>query len=273
MNDDQIRVFEKAAINLALRAGDIMQSACGQNITIETKMNYTDLVTETDKQVEKMLFDELEKQFPNHKFIGEETTSGKIQLTDDPTWIIDPIDGTLNFVHTFPYCCVSIGLLVNKEMTLGIIYSPFLNKMYTARKGKGAYCNGKPISTRPCSSIKSSLIISEYGSQRFGPNREGYLKNSETFISECSGIRALGSAALNLAAVAEGFADAYFEFGIHCWDVAAGALIVREAGGTVVDTTGGPFNLMSRRILATGCTNIAQECSKRLVAHLEFEED
>lgn len=273
MDDEQVCIFEKAGIDLAFRAGYIMQLASGRNVEIGTKLNYTDLVTETDKQVEKLIFDELSKQFPNHKFVGEETTNGKIELTNDPTWIVDPIDGTMNFVHTFPYCCVSIGLLINKEMTLGIVYSPFLNRLYTARKGKGAYCNGKPIKTRPCPSIRSSLLISEYGSQRFGPYREGYIKNIETFINNCSGIRALGSAALNLAAVAEGSADAYFEFGIHCWDMAAGALIVMEAGGTVVDTTGGPFKLMSRRILATGCQNLAQEYSKNLVAQLEFEED
>lgn len=113
----------------------------------ETKSGEIDLVTETDQQIEKLLIDSLSKQFPDHKFIGEESVAegSQCSLTNCPTWIIDPIDGTMNFVHSFPHSCISIALFVNQKPSIGIIYNPVLNQLFTARKGKGAFLNGERI--------------------------------------------------------------------------------------------------------------------------------
>ena len=273
MNPDQLRECEKIAIELAKRAGLMMMETSGRNTNIETKLSPVDLVTETDKAVEKLVFDELKKKFPDHRFIGEESFTGKVNLTDCPTWIIDPIDGTMNFVHTFPFCCISIGLTVGKEVIFGLIYSPFLNKLYTAKKGQGAYCNGEPIHVRACDSFKSALLINELGSNRTDEHQKIYFGNLAAIGWQCQGVRSLGSAALNACMLANGYVDAYFEYGLHCWDLAAGSIIIQEAGGTVLDPEGGPFNLMSRRILAASNEKVAREISGLIVGHSSYEHD
>lgn len=127
-----------------------------------------DFVTETDKQVEKLLMDGLGKQFPDHKFIGEETASAGVQstLTSTPTWIIDPVDGTLNFVHGFPHSCISIGLFINCQPTIGIIYNPVLEQLFTAKKGHGAYYNGKRIHVSGQTDLTKAIVMMENGTSR-----------------------------------------------------------------------------------------------------------
>jgi myo-inositol-1(or 4)-monophosphatase len=276
MSVESLIEWERVGIELALEAGKMMMAASGRNTNVDEKDSFADLVTETDKAVEKFLFGEINRRFPSHKTIGEESASDgshKVNWTNDPTWIIDPIDGTMNFVHTFPFTCVSIGVTVDKSVVLGIVYSPFLNKLYTAKKGFGAFCNGRPIKVRPCNSFREALLIAELGGSREQIRKDAFMRNLESIAWTSHSIRALGSAALNTCYIAEGFADGYFEFGLHCWDMAGCSIILTEAGGTVIDTKGGPIDLMSRRFIAAGCEKIARELSTTLPVHLELERD
>jgi myo-inositol-1(or 4)-monophosphatase len=273
MDEKELLKCEQMAISLAIECGKMMTNSSVDNKDFKEKESFADLVTETDKAVERFLFSELKRHFPNYRFIGEETSS-KVGLTSDPTWIIDPIDGTMNFVHTFPFVCVSIGLTVNKIPILGIVYSPFLDKLYTARKGFGAYCNGKPIKVRNnCNSLNDALLFCEFGSQRDEEKRNAVYRNLEAIGWMCHGIRCLGSAALNLCSIAEGFADGYWEFGLHVWDMAAAVVILSESGGIAIDTKGGPLDILSRRIIGACSEKIAKELSAALPIHLDLERD
>ena len=135
-----LREYLDVAIDLSKTAGLMMTQASGRNTKVEQKSSFADLVTETDKAIEDYVFTELRKRYPTHRFIGEESTTEKVQWEDVPTWIIDPIDGTMNFYHQFDFCCISIGLTINKEVVLGVVYSPFIDKLYTAIKGKRNLC-------------------------------------------------------------------------------------------------------------------------------------
>lgn len=148
------------------------------------------MVTAYDREVEEILIKKLKKQYPSHKFIGEEESSAKhrvSELTNDPTWIIDPIDGTANFVRQFPLSCVSIGLTINKEIVLGIIYNPFLKELYTAIKGQGAYLNGKQIWTSKQTNIEKSVFNYELSLARSENYRDLYLYRLTHLISVVQG--------------------------------------------------------------------------------------
>jgi len=223
------------------------------------------LVTETDTEVENLLISVLSKEFPNHKFIAEESqSSGKrTELTDDPTWIIDPIDGTMNFVHSFPHACVSIALLIKKTTEIGIIYNPVLQQLFTARKGQGAFYNGNQIWVSGQKDIRKSLLVAEctiHGDEKLAVT----IDNLEKIFKVAHGFRSLGSSALDMAMVALGAADASYDYGVHAWDMAAADLIVREAGGVVIDPAGGPLDIMSRRVLVASSPELAQEYAKLL---------
>ena len=209
----------------------------------ETKdSNPTDLVTEVDKSVEKFLFSSLKSLFPSFDLIGEETVSAseskKVDLKDIPTWVIDPVDGTTNFVHGFPFVCICVGLCVNKKPVLGVVYSPILDEFYWGIEGKGSYMNDRKlplIKNTPIKSIQKSLFITEYGYFLGKEKLDIKVGNAKSMLSiPVHGIRSLGSCALDMCQVARGGADFYFEIGIHTWDVAAATLIIRESGGAVV---------------------------------------
>lgn len=258
------------AVKLAHEAGKVIRQAIDREKSIEIKASNVDLVTETDKKVEELLRDGFISQFPNHCFIGEETPG--CELTDAPTWIIDPVDGTMNFVHRFPYNAVSIGFAVNKEIVLGVVYNPILDRMYTGVKGKGAYCNGKKLKASDVQELSQALVITEFGSDRSAENVEQLFSNIRHVVDKAHGVRMMGSAALNMCAVAAGEADAYFEYTIHCWDMAAGKVIAEEAGATVIDPEGGDLDILSRRVLCTSSANLAKTLSKEL-KHLQFPRD
>jgi len=233
-----------------------------------------DLVTETDQAVEKLLIQRVKENFPTHKYIGEESVAAgeKCSLTDDPTWIIDPVDGTMNFVHSFPHSCISLAVLYNKVAQIGIIYNPVLEQMYSARLGQGALLNGKPIHVSGQTDLNKSLLIVETGTNRDPVKLDCVLKNFTSLATKAHGLRAMGSAALNMASVASGGCDSYFEFGIHVWDIAAGDLLVREAGGVCIDTEGGPLDLMSRRMICASSQELASEIIP-LLTQMRLERD
>ncbi|KAM9308334.1 inositol monophosphatase 2 [Gastrophryne carolinensis] len=255
------------AAQLAQRAGQVVRKALTEEKQVSTKTSVVDLVTETDRLVEELIISALREKYPTHKFIGEESTSvgSKCVLSDCPTWIIDPIDGTCNFVHRFPTVAVSIGFAVNQELEFGVIYHCTEDKLYTGRKGRGAFCNQERLHVTKETGIRNSLILTEIGPKRDPGTLKLFLGNMEKFLKyQAHGIRVIGSATLALCHVASGAADGYYQFGLHCWDLAAATVIIREAGGVVIDTTGGPLDLMSCRVVAAGTMELAQNIAQEL---------
>jgi myo-inositol-1(or 4)-monophosphatase len=239
-------ILEKTK-SLVLKAGEKVKEAFESreiiNSSIEAKdSNPTDLVTAVDKNVENFLFENLKKLFPSFSLVGEETVSSseskKVNLTDNPTWVVDPVDGTTNFVHGFPFVCISVGLVVKKEPVLGIVYNPVLNEMYHGIKGKGSYMNDKKlplIKNTPLKSLQKSLFITEFGYFLGQEKLDIKVENAKNMLCiPAHGVRSMGSCALDMCQVARGGADFYFEIGIHTWDLAAATVIVRESGGAVV---------------------------------------
>ncbi|KAM3593682.1 uncharacterized protein V6R79_019121 [Siganus canaliculatus] len=259
------------AVQVARKAGEEIRKAGEMEIKPQTKSSTVDLVTQTDERVEKIIIGDLKKKFPEHCFIGEESVA-KGQpciLTDKPTWIIDPVDGTTNFVHGFPFVAVSIAFAVNKELEFGVVYSCLEDKMYKARKGKGAFCNDESIKVSDVKDIKKSIIISEHGTDRSKEKVTKIFSTMQKILCiPVHGLRGSGTAATNMCLVATGAVEAFFEIGIHCWDIAAGAVIVTEAGGMLMDVDGKPFDLMSRRMISANNEIIA----KRIIKEIEVFE-
>lgn len=254
-------------VEVTKQAGKMIREALQKDITIMQKSSPVDLVTETDQKVEQLIISSIKEKYPTHSFIGEESVAAGATsvLTDNPTWIIDPIDGTTNFVHRFPFVSVSIGFTVNKEIEFGIVYSCIEDKLYTARKGKGAFCNGLPIKVSRQNDISQSMVLTEMGFKKNPEVFKTMMDNMKKILSiPVHGIRSPGSAAVNMCLVACGSADAYYHMGIHCWDMAGGAAVVTEAGGVIMDISGGPFDLMSRRLIVASSRAIAERIVKEI---------
>ncbi|XP_077411075.1 inositol monophosphatase 1-like [Vanacampus margaritifer] len=254
-------------VEVAKQAGKVIREALQGDIAVMHKSSQVDLVTETDQRVEHLIISSIKAKFPTHSFIGEESVAAGAPsvLTDNPTWIIDPIDGTTNFVHRFPFVSVSIGFTVKKQIEFGVVYSCIEDKMYTARKGKGAFCNGVPIKVSGQEDLSRCLVLTELGFKKDPQRFDTMMANLRSILTiPVHGIRSPGSAAINMCLVASGSADAYYHQGIHCWDMAGGAAVLTEAGGVIVDISGGPFDLMSRRLIAASSGAVA----RRLSGHL-----
>ncbi|XP_022604478.1 inositol monophosphatase 1-like [Seriola dumerili] len=254
-------------LEVTKKAGEMIREALQKDIAVMQKSSPVDLVTETDQKVEQLIISSIKEKYPTHSFIGEESVAAGAPsvLTDDPTWIIDPIDGTTNFVHRFPFVSISIGFTVKKEIEFGIVYSCIEDKMYTARKGKGAFCNGVPIKVSGQEDISQSLVLTEMGFKKDPEIFKTMLANIKAILTiPVHGIRSPGSAAVNMCLVACGSADAYYHMGIHCWDMAGGAAVVTEAGGVIMDISGGAFDLMSRRLIVASSRAIAERIAKEI---------
>ena len=207
-----------------------------------------DIVTEADLEAEKIIINTIKEHFPEDQFLAEET-SGEHQLTDERTWIIDPIDGTTNFAHGFPVYCVSIALYINKTAQTGVIIEVNSDREFTAEKDKGAQLNGEPIHVSPDHNPNHALITTGF------PYRnmvllEDYIELLKMLLQKVQGMRRPGSAAYDLCLVASGMCEGFYEYGLSPWDVAAGSLIVQEAGGQVTDWRGGTDWLFGKRIIA-----------------------
>ncbi|KAK6932831.1 Inositol monophosphatase-like, partial [Dillenia turbinata] len=230
---DTLSRFLDSAVDAAKRAGEIIRKGFYQTKHVEHK-GQIDLVTETDKACEDLIFNELKKKYPDHKFIGEETTAanGTSKLTDDPTWIVDPLDGTTNFVHGFPFVCVSIGLTIGKVPTVGVVYSPIMDELFTGVRGKGAFLNGNPIKDE----LVKSLLATDAGTKRDKATVDKITNRINSLLYKVRSIRMGGSCALNLCRIACGRLDLFYELGYGGpWNVAGGVVIVEEAGGVVYD--------------------------------------
>jgi len=261
------------SLDLVKQCGEVIKAAFHSEKKISEKSAPNDLVTETDQNVEKMLISGLREKYPQTRFIGEESVAAgdKCTLTDEQTWIIDPIDGTTNFVSSNPQICTILAFMVEKEVQFGIVYNPILDQLWTAKKGHGAEYNGKKIHVSSCTNLGSALLIQEMGAST--PQKsEMVLKNLETFIPKVRALRAYGSAGINLAYLAMGSVDAYFEFGFHIWDYAGPLLIVTEAGGVAVDTTGGQVDYLARRMCAASSTDLLQQILPHITS-IQMERD
>lgn len=252
-----------------------MAARNSQRKTVTIKSHPTDFVTETDQQVEKLLIDGIRSKYPDHQFIGEEETSEgkKVVLTEAPTWIIDPIDGTMNFVHSFPHSAISIALLVNKETEIGIVYNPVLGQKFTAQRGKGAYLNGELIHVSQERDLTKALVMVEFGTNRESDKVKINMENLAKLVRKVHGLRCLGGAVLNICMVALGAAECAFDFGAHAWDYAASEFIVREAGGVTIDPSGGKFDIMSRRLLVANSVEMANQLKVELVQYYPSPRD
>ena len=259
-------VYYEFAIKLTHDAAQILKTAINGMKKVDEKLGDWDLVTEYDRKIEDIIIGNLKSKFPNHRFIGEESTGKELpELTDDPTWIIDPIDGTTNFVHGFPHTCVVIGLAIKKEMVIGIVYNPVLEQLFTARKGRGAFLNEKPIKVSTVQELSKALVCLEGGFIKVDELREKTLERLRTIVQKVQGIRTLGVAALSLCYVAMGIVEAYYIEGpgISTWDIAAASLIISEAGGVVVDrVTGEKIDIMKPRAIGACNEQIAKEMVK-----------
>lgn len=196
------------------------------------------LVTKADVASQRVILDLIKKNFPQHDFLAEE--GGLKNTRAEYTWVVDPIDGTTNFAHTFPQCSVSVALFKKNEPVLGGVYNPVTKEMFLAQKGKGATLNGKKIHVSKTAELQNALLITgfPYNREKIMPQ---LLKTFQAFMFNSHDIRRLGSAALDLCWLAAGRADGYWEQNLNPWDVSAGILILREAGGKVTDYAGKPF--------------------------------
>ncbi|OIW00085.1 hypothetical protein TanjilG_26422 [Lupinus angustifolius] len=252
-DNDSLSQFLASAIDAAHNAGEIIRKGFYSTKHVEHK-GQVDLVTETDKACEDLIFNHLRQIYPTHKFIGEETTAafGTTELTDEPTWIVDPLDGTTNFVHGFPFVCVSIGLTIGKVPTVGVVYNPIINELFTGIRGKGAFLNGNSIKVSSKSDLISSLLVTEAGTKRDQLSVDACTKRINNLLLKVRSLRMTGSCALNLCGIACGRLDVMFELGFGGpWDVAGGAVIVREAGGVIFDPFGADFDITSQRVAAS----------------------
>ncbi len=244
-------IVEKNVINLCREVGDFIDREGSQfdRSRIEQKAGFNNLVSYVDKESEKKLVTELSKILPGSGFIAEEGTA--IEGTNDYRWIVDPLDGTTNFTHGMPLFAISIGLALNEKMVLGIIYEVNRKEMFHTVKGGKAYCNGKEIRVSPITSLQESLLATGFPYYEFD-KLEAYLKIIRSFLRQSHGVRRLGSAATDLAYVACGRFEGFFEYDLNSWDVAAGTFLVQQAGGVVTDFSGGS-NFLFGRELCAGC--------------------
>eukprot|EP01080_Neovahlkampfia_damariscottae_P010704 gene10704-3326_t len=262
---DLVKVKDVALEAAAIASKEIQENFYKRK-KVEDKEGIANLVTETDTKCEVLIIECLKKSFPDFKIIGEETSSST-ELTDEPTWCIDPIDGTTNFIHSYPMIAISIGLLVNKKSTVGVCVNPILNSTYWAIKGKGAYKNDVKINVSKNVEVKDALFSANFPSGLQRTKEFTKLMNSrfeKLMDLKVHGIRMGGAAVMNLVGVAEGSLDCYFETGIQAWDMSAGIIIVEEAGGLACDTSGKPYDVLSHNIVVSNCSNIQKEIIKIL---------
>ena len=238
------------AIKAARAAGALINRAAldVESVRVAQKQ-VNDFVTEVDKASEQAIIDTLLNAYPQHSILAEESGSEHGSRNSDYVWIIDPLDGTTNFIHGFPFYCVSIALAYKGKIEHAVVYDPSRNDLFTATKGRGAYLNERRIRVSKRTQLKDCLISTGFPFRR-GDNFKQYMLLLGDVMQRTAAVRRPGAAALDLAYVAAGFADGFFESGLSIWDVAAGSLLVTEAGGLVGNFTGEADFLEQKECLA-----------------------
>jgi myo-inositol-1(or 4)-monophosphatase len=237
--------YLEAAEGIAREAGALLAHYFERRVVAELKSKY-DLVTEADRASEALVVERLLARFPSHAIVAEE--GGGVENSSAYRWYVDPLDGTSNFAHGFPIFNVTLGLEKNGEMLAGVVFDPVRGEMFTAARGEGAYLNGRRLKVSAVNHLAGSLLSTGF------PNRKRSGSYNIHFYYQLAmathGVRRTGSAAIDLAYVACGRLDGFWEFGLQPWDMAAGRLLVAEAGGRFTDMTGAPHNLRSPHLMA-----------------------
>ncbi len=240
--------MKKTLFLAAEEAGKILLENFNKDFIIESKDSISNLVTEIDKKSESKIIDIIKNNFPDDSILSEEI--GSIDATSNCKWIIDPIDGTINYAHGIPLSCISIGIEKSGEIIMGLVYNPMSGEKFFAEKGKGAYLNENKISVTKENNLRKALLVTgfPYDSSR-NPNKP--VDVFGRFVMLDIPIRRLGSAALDLCWTACGRFDGFWEYNLNAWDTAAGFLILKEAGGLVTDFLGKEYSVYNKEILAT----------------------
>ena len=241
--------YLEAAIEIAREAGQILREEFTRPAQISYKGDEVDLVTQADKRSESAIVARITEFFPDHAIAAEEGTGHESASASEFRWHVDPLDGTTNFAHGYPCFCVSIALARRNDLLAAVIYNPLNEELFAAARGEGATLNGKKIQASRIATLSKSLLCTGFPvhNRKGSPNLQYY----GDFTMRSHGVRRDGSAALDLASVAAGRFEGFWEFGLKPWDTAAGVLLVEEAGGIITDLAGDPYLLGGPAILAT----------------------
>ncbi|KAF0216539.1 MAG: myo-inositol-1 [Geobacteraceae bacterium] len=243
----ELKGYLDTAVRAARAAGELQRERLWKEHDIEFK-GEVNLVTEVDRKCEELIVRAIRYNFPDHDILAEESDYGALRSSFK--WIIDPLDGTTNYAHGFPWFAVSIALEIEGEVMLGVIHHPMMGELFTAVRGEGALLNGKPIQVSRREPLKGCLLATGFPYDRTWDNENNF-DNFLNFQMAARAVRRAGAAALDLAYVAAGRLDGYWECKLKPWDVAAGQLMVIEAGGRVTNHAGEPFSIYDHRILAS----------------------
>ena len=254
------------ALEAAQKAGEVVKNYFRGTFDISTKKNDRDLVTSADLACEKVIIETIRKYFPQDKILSEETV--KDDINSEHLWIIDPIDGTGNFVKGLPLFCISIAYASRRRVRLGVVFNPFINELYSAETGRGAYLNKtKKLAVSTNNTIRQAMVSFDYSS--VDEYRKEIQQVTSSLPLKVRGMRILGVSALEFCWVGAGYLDAYLSRGAHPWDVAAGALIVEEAGGVVTDWHENPWELDCGNFLASN-GYVHREFIKDILSHAKI---
>jgi myo-inositol-1(or 4)-monophosphatase len=241
-------MLKETLLKATKASGKVLKDSFNSSFRISNKEGMNNLVTEVDHAAEKVILEIIKKEFPGHFILSEE--AGEIRMDSQYKWIIDPIDGTVNYANGIPICCVSIGVEHEGKMVLGSVYNPFMDELFLAERGKGAVLNGKPIRVSEKTEVLHSCLVTGFPYTYLDmPN--GPLEVFGRFIRSGIPVRRLGSAAVDLCWVACGRFDGFYEHKLNAWDCAAGFLLVEEAGGKVTDFSGNYYSPYQPQIVAS----------------------
>lgn len=239
--------YLETAIDLARAAGDVLNHYASREKVVEFK-GHANLVTIADKKSEELIVGGILSRYPGHSILAEE--SGATQAGAAVKWVIDPLDGTTNFAHGYPFYCVSIGVEVDGEMTCGVVYDPVRDELFTAARGRGAFCDGEALKVSGVDQLSHALLITGFP-YNFREHLETVVGQFRAFLVASQAVRRGGSAALDLCYLAAGRLDGFWELYLQPWDTAAGRLILEESGGRVSNFRGGPYSIYEKEILAS----------------------
>ena len=235
-------------IQISKEAGKIVKEGFGKNFSIEYKTNASNLVTEIDKKSEALIIDFINKEFPGHSVLAEE--SGEHGTSSEYHWVIDPLDGTTNFAHGLPIFAVSVGVQKNGETICGVVYDVMRDEIYSAEKGSGSFRNGMKLKVSSNDNLRKSVLVTGFPYD-IAENPDHAIERFIASLKAARAVRRLGSAAIDFCYVASGVFDGFWEVHLHPWDICAGKLIVEEAGGLVTNFYDEKINIYSKQILAT----------------------
>lgn len=273
LSEKELNLALSAASKAARGGREVLLHYFGRLKNIQEK-HQAGLVSEADKESEKVIFEILRKNFPSDEYLGEESAGldlTNVQAAKGTRWVVDPLDGTTNYIHRFPIFAISIGLELKGGMQVGLIDMPALGETYSAMKGLGAWVNGRSLQVSSTVKMKDSLLATGF----FGDNEEILQEQLRIFsnnVRKCRGIRRGGAAAYDLTQVASGIFDGYWEKGLKPWDTAAGILLVREAGGQVTTYRGHEYNPYATTMMATN-SKIHQELQAESTPFLSASSD